>query len=112
MANTLKSAGKWVEDDRTFHCFPKGGDWRSRGFLTVPSLEDCVKLRLPIAIYLEDRDYIRKEFTENLQHLVTGQDNAPWTGYYTYYKGAKIALSLSFGVWFEIRKHNNRWEAF
>ncbi len=77
MANTLKSAGKWVEDDRTFHCFPKGGDWRSRGFLTVPSLEDCVKLRLSIAIYLEDRDYVRKEFTENLQHLVTGQDNAP-----------------------------------
>src|SRR5216683_4146322 len=112
MADTSKSAGKRVEDDHAFHHFPKGGDWRSRGFLTVPSPEDCAKLRLPIAIYPEDRDYIKKEFTENLQHLVTGQDGAPWTGYYTYYEGVKIALSSSFGVWFEIRKRDDGWEAF
>ncbi len=112
MADTLKSAGKQVEDDHAFYHFPKGGDWRSREFLAVPSPEDCVKLRLPIAIYPKDRDYIKKEFTENLQHLVVGQDNALWTGYYAYYEGAKIALSSSFRVWFEIRKHNNGWEAF
>jgi len=112
MADTLKSAGKQVEDDCAFYCIPKGGDWRSRGFLTVPSPEDCAKLRLPIAIYPEDRDYMKKEFTENLQHLVAGQDNAPWTGYYAQYEGAKIALSSSFGVWFEIRKREDRWEAF
>jgi len=71
-----------------------------------------VKLRLPIAIYPEDRDYIKKEFIKNLQHLVASQDNALWTGYYAYYEGAKIALSSSFGVWFEIRKCNDGWEAF
>jgi len=28
------------------------------------------------------------------------------------YKGAKLAVSNSFGVWFKIRKRENKWEAF
>jgi len=40
------------------------------------------------------------------------QEGAPWTGYYAVYKGAKLAVSNSFGVWFEIWKRENKWEAF
>src|SRR6266853_2632878 len=112
MADTSKSVGKQVEDDYTFHHISKGEDWRSRGFLAVPSPKDCAKLRLPIAFYPEDRDYMKKEFPENLHHLVAGQDNTPWTGYYANYEGAKLALSSSFRVWFEIRKCEDGWEAF
>ena len=102
MASTSKFEKHPVEDKHQHHCFPKNGDWRSRGFLTVPSEEDCVKLRLPFKIHPKDRDYIKREFTQNLQHLVAMQEGAPWTGYYAEYNGAKLAVSNSFGVWFEI----------
>jgi len=112
MAGTSNYERYPVEDERRHHRFPKDGDWRSRGFLTVPSEESCSKLRLPFEIWPEDRDYIKKEFTQNLRHLVAMQEGAPWTGYYAVYKGAKLAVSNSFGVWFEIRKRESRWEAF
>ena len=40
------------------------------------------------------------------------QEGAPWTGYYADYKGAKLAMSNSFRVWFKIQKRENLWEAF
>jgi hypothetical protein len=48
----------------------------------------------------------------NLRHLVAQQENAPWTGYYTDLDGAKLAVSNAYGVWFEIRRRENTWEAF
>ena len=110
MAETSKHKNPIVEDERRHHHVPKGGDYRSRGFLTVPSPEDCAKLRCPFEIYPEDRDYVKKEFTENLRHLVARQEHAPWTGYYATLDGAKLAVSNSFGVWFEIRRRDNTWE--
>jgi hypothetical protein len=44
-------------------------------------------------------------------HLQTGQEQAPWTGYYTLYKGAKLAVSNCYGVWFEIQHCDNIWAA-
>jgi hypothetical protein len=49
---------------------------------------------------------------ENLQFLVTGQDNAPWIGYYTHFNGAKLAISNFLGIWFEIRRCKGKFEAF
>jgi hypothetical protein len=41
----------------------------------------------------------------------TTPDSVPWTGYYTNYNGAKLAISNAYGVWFEIRKRGDTWEA-
>jgi hypothetical protein len=49
---------------------------------------------------------------ENLQFLVTGQDNAPWTGYYATFNGAKMAVSNFLGIWFEIRRCEGEFKAF
>jgi hypothetical protein len=44
-------------------------------------------------------------------HLQAGQEGAPWTGYYALYKGAKLAVSNCYGIWFEIQCHDNIWAA-
>jgi hypothetical protein len=79
-------------------------DWR------VKRLPD---LKLPPKEQLsQDRDSVPTTWTENLQFLVTGQDNAPWTGYYATFNGAKMAVSNFLGIWFEIRRHDGAFEAF
>ena len=48
----------------------------------------------------------------NLRHLVSGQElGTPWTGYYTTFKGAKLAVSNMFGAWFEIERRDAKWQA-
>jgi hypothetical protein len=44
-------------------------------------------------------------------HLQTGQEQAPWTGYYAWYKGAKLAVSNCYSVWFKIQRCDNIWAA-
>jgi hypothetical protein len=58
---------------------------------------------------LEQRDCIPGTYTKNLMHLQTRQDQAPWTGYYALYKGAKLAVSNCYGMWFEIQRRDNIW---
>jgi hypothetical protein len=60
---------------------------------------------------LEQNDYIPAWFTQNLKHLVMGQEQAPWTGYYTMYQGAKLAVSNIYGIWFKIQCCDNFWAA-
>jgi hypothetical protein len=69
-------------------------------------------LRCPFAIEsLEQRDCIPKTYTQNLMHLQARQKQAPWTGYYALHKGAKLAVSNCYGMWFEIQRRNNIWAA-
>jgi hypothetical protein len=44
-------------------------------------------------------------------HLQAGQEQAPWTGYYALYQGAKLVVSNCYGVWFKIQCHDNIWAA-
>jgi len=53
----------------------------------------------------EQTDSVPAEFTGNTRYLVAGTPEAgPWSGYYANYRGAKIAVSNIYGVWFEIRR--------
>jgi hypothetical protein len=87
-------------------------DWRTKWLSKVPTCKELDTLRCPFAIKsLEQRDCIPGTYTQNLMHLQTGQEQAPWTGYYALYKGAKLAVSNCYGVWFEIQCHDNIWVA-
>jgi hypothetical protein len=78
----------------------------------VPTCEELDMLRCPFAIEsLEQRDCIPETYTQNLMHLQAGQEQAPWIGYYALYQGAKLAVSNSYGVWFEIQCRDNIWAA-
>jgi hypothetical protein len=48
----------------------------------------------------------------NLQFLVTGQEGALWTGYYTDFYGVKLAISNFLGIWFEIWWRNSSFKVF
>jgi len=37
---------------------------------------------------------------------------APWMGYYTLYNGVWRAVVNAFGIWFELRRRTNAFEAF
>ena len=87
-------------------------DWRLKNLAKIPTREELAALRCPFEIsILKPRDYIPDEYTRNLEHLISGQDSAPWTGYYATYRGAKLAVSNLFGVWFEIELRGNKWAA-
>ena len=79
-------------------------DWRVKRLpnLKLPPKEQLSQQHCPFILEPEDRDSVPATWTENLQFLVTGQDNAPWTGYYTTFNGAKMAVSNFLGIWFEI----------
>jgi hypothetical protein len=57
-------------------------------------------------------DCYHAKVTINLRHLVSSQKpGTPWTGYYTTFKGAKLAISNMFGAWFEIERREDKWQA-
>jgi hypothetical protein len=85
-------------------------DWRTKWLPKIPTCEELDTLRCPFAIEsLEQRDCIPETYTQNLMHLQTRQEQALWTGYYALYKGAKLAVSNCYGVWFEIQCRDNIW---
>ena len=89
-------------------------DWRVKRLpnLKLPSKVQLSQQRCPFILEPEDRDSVPAAWTENLQFLVMGQDNAPWTGYYATFNRVKMAVSNFLGIWFEIRRHNGAFEAF
>jgi hypothetical protein len=42
-----------------------------------------------------------------LEHIKADAGKVPWMGYYTVYQGITIALSNTFGVWFEVERRNS-----
>jgi len=88
-------------------------DWRVCT-INQPTEESLAVLDLPFETKPELKDMVPSEFTERIRHLVGGQTidvridrkevakKAPFTAYYACYKGALLALSNVFGVWFEI----------
>jgi hypothetical protein len=87
-------------------------DWRMKWLSKILMCEELDMLRCPFAIKsLEQRDCIPETYTQNLMHLQTRHEQAPWTGYYALHKGAKLAVSNCYGMWFEIQCHDNIWAA-
>jgi hypothetical protein len=68
-------------------------------------------LRCPFSLAPNTFDDVPSPYTQNLRHLQSGSDGAPWNGYYAMYNSAKLAVSHECGVWFKIRKCANGWEA-
>jgi len=90
-----------------------------------PTEESLAELKLPFETKPELKDTVPSEFSERVRHLVRGQSidvringkevakTALFTAYYACYKGALLALSNVFGVWFEIRlRAGNTYECF
>jgi len=92
---------------------PKGktGDRRLRNIGRIPTREELAYLQCPFEVFPETKDTVPAQFSENARHLTAPQENAPWTGYYATLNGAKIAVTNVYGVWFEIRRRKNSWEA-
>jgi hypothetical protein len=87
-------------------------DWRTKWLPKIPTCEELDVLRCPFAIEsLEQRDCIPETYMQNLMHLQTGQEQAPWTGYYALHKGAKLAVSNCYSMWFKIQHCDNIWAA-
>src|SRR5260221_13584179 len=83
-------------------------DWRLRALPVVPSSAELGELRLPIKALPEQKDTIPAEYAVNTRFLV---NDVPWIGYYGQYNNARIAVSNMYGVWFEIRRRGEGWEA-
>jgi hypothetical protein len=66
----------------------------------------------PFYLEPEDRDLVPVVYKTNLRFLVTGQEGAPWIGYYADFYGVKLAISNFLGIWFEIRRCDDSFEAF
>ena len=89
-------------------------DWHIRA-IDQPTEESLAVLDLPFETKPETKDTVPSEFSEQVYHLVGGQlidvhidgkevaKRAPFTSYYACFKGALLALSNVYGVWFEIR---------
>jgi len=99
-------------------------DWRIHA-IDQPTEESLAVLDLPFETKPETKDTVPSEFSERVRHLVGGQDivvridgkevskKAPFTAYYACYKGALLALSNVYGVWFEIHlRAGNTYECF
>jgi hypothetical protein len=110
MASTSKGKGTIAQDWRYRICYENN--------VPITPEDELAKLRLPFELRPETTQNIPSEFSHNANFLtvtttpVEGQFTVPWTGYYVTYNGANFAVSNAFGVWFEIRRREETWEAF
>jgi len=93
--------------------------------INQPTEESLAVLNLPFETIPEEKDTVPAAFTARVCHLVGGQaiavivdgkevsEKAPFTAYYACFKGALLALSNMYGVWFKIRlRAGNKYECF
>ena len=78
-------------------------DWQIKLQDELAHPADLAKLKFPFKCSPELKDSVPAEYTENLEHLQGMQKGAPWTGYYGNYRGAKIAIAMAYGMWYEIK---------
>jgi len=107
MAETLKGKSRMETIAR---------DWRFRVInqirATRPTEDQIAEMKLPFELTLETKHEIPDEYTKGVQYFKSGETQVPWDGYYANYNGANLAVANTFGVWFEIRKRGNSWEAY
>ena len=80
----------------------------------TPTPDELAHVRCPFAITPEvTPSSVPSKFTKNLRHYTADAtpESVPWSGYYANYLGARLAVANAFGVWFEIQRRPNGWEA-
>jgi len=62
----------------------------------------------------ETLNSVPSEYSENATFIesTTLLGLVPWTGYYMTVHRAKVTISNTYGIWFEIHHHDDTWEAF
>ena len=90
---TSKGKGKQPPKDWYVCALDKGHDY---------SPEALNQLQLLFQVYPEIKDSVPATHTDNVKHLTTGQEGAPFTGYYAMLNGAKVAITNCYSVWFEV----------
>ena len=100
---TSKGQGKQPQKDWRVCALGEGHDY---------SPEALSHLRLPFQVYPKIKDSVPATNTDNVKHLITGQEGAPFTGYYATLNRAKIAVTNCYGVWFKVRLRGLLFEAF
>jgi len=82
--------------------------------LPHPNVEQMGNLILPFSLKPETLNSVPSKFSENAMFIESMMlpGSVPWTGYYITIHRAKVAVSNTYGVWFEIRHYDNIWEAF
>ena len=93
---------------------PRSKDWRIRYLPESDntSAEALSILKCPFWTIPEPKDSVPAEFTEKARHLQGGQNGAPYTGYYAMFNNALVSVSNVYGVWFEVRLRENKFECF
>src|ERR1700722_11460119 len=97
----------------------RGRDWRYRIDYQdsdghIQTKEQLSVLKCPFRLPPEQSHEIPAEFTENVKFYESNPTDAnpvPWTGYYAMYRGARLAVSNAYGVWFEITREHGVFRA-
>jgi hypothetical protein len=91
----------------------RGRDWRVPEGEAYPSQDGLAQLRLPFPLEPLAVSTVPGEFLTNISYLNTGiaPHLVPWTGYYVFVEGVVVAVASAYGIWFEISKRENGWEA-
>src|SRR5712675_2830217 len=82
--------------------------WTGRGCYTTQWFNT---LRCPFEIALETTDTVPAEYRGDAYHFTISQEGIPFTGYYVNFRGAKLAMSNYYGVWFKVQKRDAIFEA-
>jgi hypothetical protein len=75
-------------------------------FSTFSKLHGGGHITLPFICRPRLTDDLPSEWLTSVIFYQIGEDNVPWTGYYTIYDGWKIAVENYQGVWFEIEQYS------
>jgi hypothetical protein len=68
-------------------------------------------LECPFKLVPESTNQIPMSIAVNVRYIHSGTGEAPWDGYYALLRGAKVAVSNIYGVWFEIERQTDKWVA-
>ena len=69
---------------------------------------DGKRLYLPFQLVPRLSDDLPSQQTVGVIHYQLGENDAPWTGYFTLYQGVKVAVEMYCGVWFELRYNTGK----
>jgi hypothetical protein len=71
-----------------------------------PTENEVIRIKCPFKLRLETMPNIPTPYNKNVIFKISDPERPqppPWSGYYTYYRNARLAVSNYLGVWFEIR---------
>jgi hypothetical protein len=84
--------------------------------IVISGHDKCAALKCPFPTDLQEKDSIPAEFMSGAQHYIARQNitdtvQAPWTSYYAMLRGAPITITNYGGVWFEVKRQENKFVA-